>query len=484
MRLNTPGRIDAPALDLCCRNSARILKGEFDMAIDYAKTARELLEAIGGAENVSQVIHCATRLRFTLRDDGKADAEAAKRVGGVITIIQKGGQFQAVIGNTVPEVYREVVKISGGDAMPDEAADAPKGSIMTRLIDVISGVFPPLLGAMCGAGLIKGLMGLCVAAGLITNTSGTYIVLNAIGDSVFYFLPILLGFSAGRKFGGNPFVSALVGCSLIYPSIVELGRAGATITFIKIPMVLINYSSSVIPIMLASWLCCRLEKFFNARFPTAVKNFVTPMCSLLITVPLTLLVIGPVCVDISGALADGYQFLFELSPMIAGGLIGAGWQVLVIFGMHWGFIPLMINNIALLGFNTLSPCAQAAALSQTGAAFGMSLKMKNKATRSMTTSTVISGIFGITEPIIYGVTLPRKKPFILGCVGGAIGGAVTGVIGGASYSMGALGILALPSSVSAQGIGRGFWGTLAGMAVSFVVAALLCVITYKDDTLV
>lgn len=453
------------------------------MAIDNTKLATELLGSVGGKGNITNVVHCATRLRFKLKDESKANVKAAEKIAGVVAVVEKGGQFQVVIGNTVPEVYQEVVKVGGLQNLTEKEESgnaAPKGNILNRFIDTIAGIFPPILGGMCGAGLIKGLLAILTSAKLLNPEMGTYIVLNAVGDAVFYFLPILLGFSAGRKFGGNEYITALIGAALVYPSLVSL--AGQQITFLKIPMVLMNYTSSVIPILVSSYVSCRLEKFFRKKLPAAIKNFVTPMLCLIIVVPLTLFIIGPIFLTLSEWLAKGYMAL----PTVLGGIIvGALWQVLVIFGVHWSFIPVMMNNITTMGYDPLSSAAQAAAMSQTGAAFGMFLKMKNKDQKGMTFSTIISGIFGITEPIVYGVTLPRKKPFIMGVIGGACGGAVGGIIGGVHYAMGAFGVLCLPSTIHPQdGFGKAFWGTLAGLVVSFVVAAVLTFITYKDDTVV
>lgn len=450
------------------------------MAKDYSRLAAELLKEIGGSTNIANVTHCATRLRFNLKDHSIVDAERVKQIQGVIMVVEKGGQFQVVIGNTVPEVYQAVLKEGKLENLQPVQEKQAKGNILSQFIDIIAGIFPPVLGAMCGAGLIKGFLAILSAAGLLTPDMGTYLVMNAIGDSIFYFLPVLLGFSAGRKFGGNPYVTALVGASLIYPSITA--AAGTTITFIGIPMVVLNYSSTVIPILFAAWLSCKLEKALNDVLPGAIKNFVTPMICLLVSVPLTLWIIGPAATWIANSLANGYQWLYDLSPLVGGAFIGAVWQVLVIFGVHWSFIPVMINNVTTLGFDTLGPAAQIAAMSQTGAAFGVMLKMKNKSVKAATLSTVISGIFGITEPIVYGVTLPRKKTFAMGMAGGAVGGAVGGIIGAAGYSVGALGIFSLPGAISPEGVTNAFWGALIGMIVSFVVAAALSYITYKDDT--
>lgn len=453
------------------------------MAKDYSKMAADLLQEIGGASNVSSVTHCATRLRFNLKDHSQVNVDNVKKIAGVITVVEKGGQFQVVIGNTVPEVYRAVVQAGNLDSkQPVQEENAPKGGLVSRFVDMIAGIFPPVLGVMCGSGLIKGILAILVAAKLLTPEMGTYVVINAIGDSVFYFLPVLLGFTAGRKFGGTPYLTALLGAVLIHPTLVGAAASGGSFSFIGIPMVVLNYSSTVIPILFASWVCCKLEKFFNNVIPAAVKNFVTPTLCLLITVPLTLWIIGPITTALANGLADGYQWIFSLSPLIAGAFVGAMWQVLVIFGVHWTFVPLMINNVATYQFDTLGPAAQIAAMSQTGAAFGVMLKMKNQAVKGTTLSTIISGVFGITEPIVYGVTLPRKKVFIAGMIGGCIGGAVGAVIGAAGYSVGAFGLMFLPSTIGPDGLGAPFWGTLVGYVVAFVISAVLAFIIYKDDT--
>ncbi|NLZ46313.1 MAG: PTS transporter subunit EIIC [Clostridiales bacterium] len=449
---------------------------------DYTSLAQELLKAIGGAQNIQNVSHCATRLRFNLKDNKLANTEKVKTIQGIITVVEKAGQFQVVIGNTVPEVYKAVIEVGGITEDSTKENELKKGgNILSKLIDTIAGIFPPVLGALCGAGLIKGLLAILTTFNVLKPEMGTYVILNAIGDSVFYFLPVLLGFAAGRKFGGNPYLTALIGAALIHPTLVS--AAGTTITFLKIPVSVLNYSSTVIPILFAAWVCCKIEKFLQKRLPSSIKNFVTPMFCLLITIPITLMLIGPVTTFVADWLAKGYSWLFDLNSIVAGAVIGALWQVLVIFGVHWGFIPVMLNNLTTVGYDTLGPMAQIGAMSQTGAAFGVSLKMKNKATRGGTISTVISGIFGITEPIVYGVTLPRKKIFAMGMIGGAAGGAVAGVFGAAAYSVGALGIFSIPSTISPDGgLGKTFWGALIGMIVSFLVAAILSFLVYKDDT--
>lgn len=451
---------------------------------DYSVFASDLLSAIGGSKNVDSLTHCATRLRFRLKDNKKADIEKVKKINGVITVVEKAGQFQVVIGNTVPEVYEAVVSKGNishaSDSDGDGSGERKGGNIFTGLIDIIAGIFPPLLGAMCGAGLIKGLLSILAAFNILTPDMGTYVVLNAIGDSIFYFMPVILGFAAGRKFGGTPYLTALIGAALIHPTLIDMANVSSS--FMKIPMVVLNYSSTVIPILFASWLCCKMERWLNRNLTASIKNFITPMICLLVTIPVTLLIIGPATIWVSDALTNGYSWLFDLSPVIAGALIGAIWQVLVIFGVHWGFIPVMINNIAVAKYDTLGPMAQIGAMSQTGAAFGAMFKMRNKQVRSTTLSTVITGVFGITEPIVYGITLPRKKIFAMGMIGGAVGGAVAGILGAGAFSMGGLGIFSLPAAISPQGITTAFWGAALGMIVSFAVSAVLSYIVYRDDT--
>jgi len=455
------------------------------MAKNYTKLAEDLLAALGGRNNVLSITHCVTRLRFVLKDKSKANSDTIKGIEGIITVMEKAGQYQVVIGNAVADVFEEVVRVGKLNIDNTGIPEGTKKSKnpLTMLVDTISGIFPPVLNALCGAGIIKGLLFALLAFELINPESGTFIVLNAIGDSSFYFIPILLGFAAGKKFGGSPYITAIVGATLIHPSIITMAEQGTALDFLHIPMVLLNYSSTVIPVILASYLCCKLEKQLKKVIPTSLASIFVPMLCLLITIPATLLAIGPVASFIANGMANGYSWLYALNRIVAGVLIGAFWQVLVIFGLHWGFIPLYFNNLATLGYDTFDSFAQVAAVAQAGAAFGMWFKMKDKNVRSVTFAGVVTGgIFGITEPLIYGVNLPRKKPFIMGCIGGAVGAGVAAAIGAVCYGVAGLGLFALPGNISPEGFGRGFWGALVGQLVGFAVACILSFITYKDDT--
>lgn len=452
------------------------------MAMDNVKLAKEVLESVGGKDNVSSLVHCATRLRFKLKDMSKASIEKAKKVKGVITALESGGQLQVVIGNTVPEVFKEVSKLGNFEASADEKST---GNIMNKFIDLITGIFTPILGVMCGAGLLKGLLAVLLASGILTDKMSTYIIMNAMGDALFQFLPIVLGYTAGKKFGGNPFITMTIGAVLVYPSIGAMYNlmGDNTTTFMGIPFQMVSYGSSVIPTIFAAFVSCKIEHFFNKSLPSAVKNFLTPFLCILIVAPLTLMLIGPIATVISTSLSSGYLFIYKLNPIIASAFIGAFWQVLVIFGLHWGFVPIIINNVTTgAKMDTFGPAAQIGAMSQTGAAFGLMLRIKDKEEKSMIASTIAAGIFGITEPIVYGVTLPRKRAFVLGAIGGAIGGAVGGIFGATAYVSGAMGIFALFSAIHpTDGISTGFWGFLIGLVTSFVAAAVLNFVFYKEE---
>ncbi|WP_445005743.1 beta-glucoside-specific PTS transporter subunit IIABC [Exiguobacterium alkaliphilum] len=444
----------------------------------YKALADDIIRHVGGKDNVKSVFHCATRLRFKLKDEKKADPETLKQHDGVITVVQSGGQFQVVIGNNVPYVYQDVVAAGGFQTSSNEEEE--KTGVFNRLIDVIAGIFTPILGPMAGSGLLKGLLAILVALGLLTQDMGTYIVLNAAADALFYFLPVILGHSAAKKFGGNPYIGMIIGGALVYPAIVAMQGAGETLTFLNLPVVLMSYASSVIPIILATYVSSKVETFFNKRTHEAVRNFTTPMMALLIVVPLTFLAIGPVATYASQGLANGYSFLYGLSPIVAIAFIGAFWQVLVMFGLHWGLVPIIINNLAVVGMDTIVVGVLMATFGQVGATLAITLKARDPKTKGLGTSSSIAGVFGITEPAIYGLTLPRKKPFVFGMIGGAAGGVVGGMLGTAAYAMGGLGVFSVPVMIPATGLDMTFYGALIGMVVATVVSFGLTFVLHQE----
>ncbi|MEB7887309.1 PTS beta-glucoside transporter subunit IIABC [Serratia fonticola] len=444
----------------------------------YQELASEILAGVGGRDNVKSLVHCATRLRFKLQEQSKADAEALKKNPGVIMVVESGGQFQVVVGNHVGEVYNALnAQLGAGEEMPANAQEDKQENLLSRFIDVVSGIFTPLLGVMAASGILKGFLALSLACGWLLESSGTYKLLFASSDALFYFLPIMLGYTAGKKFGGNVFVTMAIGGALTHPLMMGAFEAaqlpGAQPEyFLGIPITFINYSSSVIPIIFAAWVSCRLEPLFNRVLHSALRNFVTPLMCLVITVPLTFLLIGPAATWLSLMLANGYQAIYAFNPIVAGAFMGAAWQVCVIFGLHWGLIPLMLNNMSVFGRDTLSPLLLPAVMGQVGATLGVMLRTRDAKLRVMAGSAVTAGIFGITEPAVYGVTLPNKRPFIFGCIGGALGGAVIGYFHTATYSFGLVSIFTFAQIIPAGGFDATVLGAIAGTLVSFVFATI------------
>ncbi|WP_058764600.1 beta-glucoside-specific PTS transporter subunit IIABC [Exiguobacterium chiriqhucha] len=454
----------------------------------YEQLARDIIQHVGGKENVNSVVHCITRLRFKLKDESKANTEAIKNMDGVVTVMKSGGQYQVVIGNHVPDVYKAVVEVGGfQNQSPVEEEDGPKGSLFSRFIDIISSIFTPVLGVLAATGMIKGFNALFVALGWLDATSGTYQLLNAIGDSLFYFFPIFLGYTAIKKFGGSPFIGMAIGAALVYPTLSTLTAgdplytvfAGTMfespihITFLGVPVILMTYSTSVIPIIVAAFFAAKLEKFLKTVIPDVVKMFIVPLLTLLIIVPLTFILIGPIATWAGMLLGSATVAVYNLSPLIAGIFLGGLWQVFVIFGLHWGLVPVAINNLTSLGSDPILALVFAASFAQIGAVLAVFLRIKNQKIKTLSIPAFISGIFGVTEPAIYGVTLPLKKPFIMSCIGGAVGGGIMGIMGTQVYMIGGLGVFGYPSNISPEGLTTGFYGSLIGTAVAFVVGFVL-----------
>ena len=460
----------------------------------YEQLAKDIIKNVGGRKNVNSLAHCITRLRFKLKDESKANTEALNNMDGVVTVVRSGGQYQVVIGNHVSEVYSDVIAIGGFEVLGSEETEE-KMNPFNKFIDIISGVFTPTLGVLAATGMIKGLNALFLSLGWLSDTSGTYAILNAVGDCLFYFFPIFLGFTAAKKFNLNQFIGMAIGAILVYPSLVGLMSGEALyvlfkgsviespvyITFLGIPVILMDYSSSVIPIILATFAASKIEKVFKKIIPDVVKTFLVPFCTLLLVAPITLIVIGPIATWAGKLLGELTLNIYNLSPIVASVFMGGLWQVFVIFGLHWGFIPIAINNFTVFGSDPILAGVFGASFAQTGVVLAILLKTKNTKLKSLSIPAFISGIFGVTEPAIYGITLPRKKPFIMSCIGSAVGGAIIGIAGTRGYMIGGLGIFGIPSYISSAGMDKGFYGAIIGIAVAFVAGFLLTFFSYKDD---
>lgn len=482
------------------------------MPSKYDGLARIIIQNVGGKSNINSVAHCITRLRFKLKDESKANKDVLEATDGVIKVMQSGGQYQVVIGNNVADVYDAVLEVGhfqgagtvdeDGNAVDDGESDGGKKSPVSILIDMISGVIQPTLGVLAATGIIKGLLALFSFLNILPATSGTYQVLYAVGDGFFYFLPIILGYTAAKKFKMNEFIGMAIGIALCYPAMVNItgGEVLGTLfagtafemsyytTFLGIPVIMpaSGYTSSVVPIIIACALGAMLEKWLRKVIPDVIKLFVVPFVTLVVMVPLTYLVIGPIATILCNLLTAIFSVIYGIpvvGGLIAGVLIGAFWQVLVIFGLHWGLVPLGLINYATLGYDFILSPYFCVSFAQTFVVLAMLLKTRDDKLKKIALPAFISGIFGVTEPAIYGVTLPKKKPFIYSCIGGAIGGGFIGFMGARSYTMGGLGLFGLPSyidTVGDTGI-QSLIYVVIGTVIASVIGFVLTWVLYKDE---
>lgn len=429
----------------------------------YEELAKQIIEKVGGRENIASVTHCITRLRFKLREEEKADTKALKIMPGVITVVQSNGQYQVVIGNHVPQVYKEVLRTAGIEEGSQQKEEKSKG-LFAGLIDIISAIFAPILGVLCATGMIKGVNALFLFLGWLSESSVVYQVLQIIGDSLFYFLPVFLGYTSAKKFHMNLFTGIAVGAALVHPL-----TAGVTGT---------DYSSTVIPVILAVWFASKAEKVFTRVIPDVLKLFIVPLATLLVTVPVSFLVIGPVSSWLADGLGAVTTWIYDLSPLLAGLFVGGFWQVFVIFGVHWGLVPVGINNIAALGYDTVLTMSFAASFAQIGVVLAIFFRTRDKTLRSASIPAFISGLFGVTEPAIYGVTLPRKAPFIISCIAAGVGGGIIGLLGVRGYVIGGLGIFGFANFIdtansSLAGVYGAIWACGAAFALGFFMEFFL-----------
>ena len=470
------------------------------MAKNYDALAKTIIKDVGGKDNVISVVHCTTRLRFKLKDEKKANDDALKDTDGVVTVVKAGGQYQVVIGNEVADVYEAVLKeggFSGGGQVADDDLDDSNMSLMDKAIDLISGIFTPILGPMAAAGMIKGLTAMCASFGWLAKISGTYEVLYAIGDGFFYFLPLILAITSAKKFKVDRFTAITIGAAMCYPAMVAMNSSKKVLfdlfngtflhsqvhaTFLGIPIISMNYTSTVIPIILAVWFASVVEKWCKEWIPTVVKTFLVPFVTLLIVVPLTFLIIGPLATWIGNALAAITSAVYNFSPVLAGILLGGFWQVFVIFGVHWGFVAVMMSNIAALGYDPILGLSLGVSFAQIGVVLAILLQTKDQKLKGIALPAFLSGIFGVTEPAIYGVTLPRKKPFVLSCIAAGIGGGLIGFFGTKMYMMGGMGVFVIPAAIGPKtGVDMSVYGLMIAMAVSFVLGFILQMVLGKKS---
>ena len=450
---------------------------------DYNKLAHDIIREVGGAQNIVNATRCATRFRLVLKETPAGAKEKISEMPGVITVVENNGQFQVVIGTHVGDVYAVAAEILHLDENTEEV-EQPKQSVVNRIIATMSAVFAPFVYILAAAGLLQGALILITMAAPNFANKGTYEVLSFMSWTPFTFLPIFIAVTASKHFKCNTFIAILCCCALVNPSWAEMASRiadGETIRFLGIKLSETTYTSTVLPPLLLVWLLSYLERFIEKKLPETFRPLLTPMICFIIMVPVTILVLGPVSAVTANGIAKGYNFLAATAPALAGAIIGGFWQVVVIFGVHWGITPVNLANFAMNGHDTFQAFQTIAVVAQVAAAFGVFIKSKNKEFKGVALSAGVTGLFGITEPTIYGVTLRLKKPFICGCAGGAIGAVVMSFFHSAYYAYAGLpGPLTIVNAIS-KDAPMSFPGEVIGCAVAAVIAIVLIQIVGFDD---
>lgn len=447
------------------------------MAKDYNQLAKEIVAKVGGEENVISLTHCVTRLRFKLKDEAKADTDGLSKTKGVIKVLQAGGQYQVVIGNDVADAYNAILSTTNIKAAGEEGVSAVKSAanpgkkksvLGDTFVGIVSGIFMPFMGAFTAAGLIKGFLVLFTTLGVLDKEATTYTILYAAGDGVFYFLPVFLAYTAGKTFGAKPFVSMAIACALVYPNIVALNGAEG-VTFLGLPVQMISYTSSVLPIIAICFVQAQLEKVLYKYIPKIVSGMLVPLIAVLVLVPVGFLVIGPVTNLVGNILASIITSLINLCPPIAGFLMAALWPVMIIFGVHWAFIPVALNNMMTLGYDNILPLTGGCNFGIAAATLAVFLKTRNNELKENAGPSVISALIGgVTEPAVYGVLLRFKKPMVIVCLVNGIGGALCAAFHVVRDTQISVNLLTMPAIYAVYGP----WGIVA-IVLSFVGSFIL-----------
>ncbi|BDV10524.1 beta-glucoside-specific PTS transporter subunit IIABC [Enterococcus faecalis] len=451
--------------------------------MDYQAIAKEILKDVGGKDNIVDVTHCYTRLRFILKDTKQANKEALLQTEGVISVVESGGQYQVVLGNKVAHVYNALEPLLA-QQLTTKTSTKEKNSLGNRILNTIAAIFTPVVPAIAASGMLKGILAIAV---MVANNFyqvdlkplNTYIILSAASDALFYFMPVILGYSAAKVFKTNEYIAMVIGATLCYPTIVSLMTEESAVTLFGLHVTKANYVSTVIPIILAIFMLAYVQRFLEKVIPEVLKIIMVPTLSLLLMIPATLLLFGPIGIYLGDGVNWLYYYIMNFSPILLGGFIGGIWCVLVIFGAHRGLVPIGINDVARTGRQNLLAFAGAANFSQAGAAFGVFVRTKNKDLKAVAASATVTALFGITEPAIYGANLRLKKPMIYAVASGAAGGALMGWGGSYGTAFANQGLLTIP--VYAEAGTKAFICYLLGCGIAFFGAFLLTIFLGFND---
>ena len=460
----------------------------------YIDLAKEIIENLGGKENIKNVTHCMTRLRFEVKNFNEINDKKLKENPNIISTNKSAGKYQVIVGNIVGDVYDDIVSIIGINVV-DDYTEKEEG-LVNKFINVITRIITPTLGVLVSTGLLKGLISILIATNLIKDSSGTYIILNALGDALFYFFPIILGYTSAETFGLNKFIGMILGATLIYPGINEAMLGGDSLlkifsespfemvafkSFLGLPIFFpgAGYSTTVIPIILVTLFASKVEKLLKNYIPDIVGFAFVPFLTLVISAPLSFLIIGPVANILQSFIGWITVSLYKLSPILTAIIVALIYQPLVIFGLHWPLITLAITNFGTLGYDFLWPMMFTASFAQTAVTMAVGFKTKNKKLKATSIPAIISGFMCIIEPAIYGFTLKDKKRFGISCISAAIGGVIITLFNAVQYSLG-IGLLGFGGFVNPNGETRNLIIALIATLITMIVAFVLTVITFKE----
>lgn len=440
----------------------------------YEHLSKEIIKNVGGKDNVTALVHCVTRLRFTIKNMDLVNDNKIKNMEGVVTAINSGGQYQVVIGTHVTEVYEEVInKLGLKESESTEGAE--KKGILKGILDIVSNVFTPILSILCASGLIKGLNVLAQFLGLYAKDSSYYVLFNSIGDTLFYFFPVFLGYTSAKKFKMKPMLGMAIGAVLCYPAL-----NGSEMTFFGHVMK-VTYTSTVLPIIFICALAAPLEKFFTKKLPTSIKSFMAPMLTLLIVVPIGYTLIGPVVNETAVFISNGLNSLYAFNALLAGFIIATIWMILVMFGVHGPFMMILIMNIVNGTPDSIYAVISAHSFAVMGAIFAIWIKTKDMKLKSNALGSWITAFFGVTEPGIYGILVPRIKYFVVACIGSGLGGLYLAKMDIKAYQMAGMGIFRIPAFLEPGNVQYSVINVLIAYSISFVATAVATFILFKDD---
>ncbi|AUJ49291.1 PTS beta-glucoside transporter subunit IIABC [Brachyspira hyodysenteriae] len=444
--------------------------------INYEELGGIILPYIGGKENIHKLTHCATRLRFELKNRDIVDVDSIKAIDGVIDVVEGGGQFQIIIGMNVQTVYKSLNRVLGAsnDSVNTSSSEKPaKKSLLERFMNTISTIFTPMIPAITGAGMIKAILAILVLTKAIDTNGHTYYILNMISDAAFYFLPMLLAYGAALKFECNPILSITLAGVLLHPSWIALVNGNEAASLFAIKLTLVDYSGSVLPIIITVWIQSFIEKYADKYSPEMIKFFTKPLITILLTGILALLFIGPLGSKLNDIVASFANILNDKVSWLIPLLMGALQPVMLLTGTAWSLTPIATMQIAKNGYEQVNgPGMLASNIAQGGATLAVALKAKDKELKQLAASTGFTALLGITEPSLFGVTVKLKTPLIAAMIGGGVGGIYAGLSGLVRYAFVSPGLTALPVFIgeNPMNIVHAIITCVISFAVGFIVS--------------